>query len=64
MKTKVTKYFSVHFLPALEKNEFSVWIGNIENTSYKLEYAKELYSDEKWLIEFHNYKKNMNWVTK
>jgi hypothetical protein len=63
MKSETTKYFSVHFLPFREKGEFSIWIGNIENTPSKLEHAKEIYKDERWLIEFHDYKHNMDWVT-
>jgi hypothetical protein len=56
------KYFSIHSVKALENKVFSIVLGNIENTEEKIKIAKNLYNDENWYFEFHNYKINMNVV--
>lgn len=61
---KKSRYFSIHSIQALKNNEFSVWIGNVENTPEKLAYAKDLYKEDTWIIELHDYKKEMGWIVK
>lgn len=58
-----TKFFSIHNLELLEgKKEFSVIVGNVENTPEKLDLAKSLYPSDHWYIEFHDCKRSMCWV--
>lgn len=49
-------FFSIHSVKALEKREFSIFLGNIENTPKKVELARSIYPIEDWYFEFHDYK--------
>ena len=45
--------FSIHSIKALEARKFSVFRANIENTTEKLELAKQLYPSSDFYFEFH-----------
>jgi len=48
-----TPLFSIHSIKALENRAFSVFRANIENTTEKLELAKNLYPSSHYYFEFH-----------
>jgi len=54
-----TKFFSIHSIQALKNKQFSIVLANIENTTEKIELARNLYPIEDWHFEFHNYKIDM-----
>ena len=61
--TSTKKYFSIHNMDELKDGDFSVIRGNIENTPEKVKLAKEIYHEDVWYFEFHDYTRDMNWVT-
>jgi hypothetical protein len=49
-----TPLFSIHSIAALEsRSSFSVLRANIENTTEKLELARNLYPSSHYYFEFH-----------
>jgi hypothetical protein len=56
------KFFSIHCINALKNMDYSIIIGNIDNTEEKRNLALKLFPLQKYHYELHNCKKNMNIV--
>ncbi len=53
------KYFNIHSIKALENGQYSIVLGNVENTEDRVKLAISLYPSELYYIEYCNYKVNM-----
>jgi hypothetical protein len=56
----LSNYITVHSIAALKSKEFSIICGNIVNTNDKLHEVKRLFPEDKFHIELHDIKYNMN----
>lgn len=64
MEQTKNKFFSIHLLSAIYEMQNSIIVGNIENTTEKINLALKYYPTENYYYEYHNSKINMDWIIK